>query len=66
MTSGGREVDLGGRAPLSNNVLDFIIEHSNDSDRPQTLIHKIDSILQPLSPARQPWKRIVQHEQPYC
>ena len=29
MTSGGREVDVGGRGPRSNN-LDFIIERSND------------------------------------
>ena len=31
MTSGGREVDVGGRGPRSNNILDFIIERSNDS-----------------------------------
>ena len=31
MTSGGREVDVGGRGPRSNNVLDFILERSNDS-----------------------------------
>ena len=32
MMSGGREVDVGGgRGPRSNNVLDFIIECSNDS-----------------------------------
>ena len=33
MTSGGHKVDVGegGRGPCSNNVLDFIIEHSNNS-----------------------------------
>ena len=31
MTSGGCEVDVGGRGSHSNNVLDFIIECSNDS-----------------------------------
>ena len=38
MTSGGREVDQvdeGGRGPHSNNVLDFITEHSNDSQDPR-------------------------------
>ena len=28
-TSGGRDMDVRGRGPRSNNVLDFIIEHSN-------------------------------------
>ena len=28
---GGRKVDIGGRGPRANNVLDFIIERSNDS-----------------------------------
>ena len=35
MTSGGCEVDIRGRGPPSNNILDFIIEHSNDSQNPR-------------------------------
>ena len=31
MMFGGGEVDVGGRGPHSNNILDFIIERSNDS-----------------------------------
>ena len=30
------DVGGGGRGPHSNNVLDFIIDHSNDSQDPQT------------------------------
>ena len=36
MTSAEREVDVGGgRDPYSNNALDFVIEHSNDSKDPR-------------------------------
>ena len=35
MTSAEREVDMGGRDPHSNNALDFVIEHSNDSKDPR-------------------------------
>ena len=35
MTSGGRKVDVGGEGSNSNNVLDFIIKHSNDSQDPR-------------------------------
>ena len=35
MTSGGREVDVGGKGPHSNNILDFIIERSNNSQDPR-------------------------------
>ena len=37
MTSSEREVNVVGRSPHSNNILDFIIEHSNDSQDPRRL-----------------------------
>ena len=45
MTSGEHEVNVGGRSPHSNNVLDFIIEHSNDSQDPRCSRDRQYSIL---------------------